>query len=205
MDGRRPPFNYNLSWRVAFSLYRGELSLDAALEACRRLRVKAGIRSNSEVVKVIWEDAARANFLCRPLKERPFAIRHDMAIPVRPRFYIVRNGQPHIFWLQPWKKFELTTEQLGVLASVIKHTYVVDDFEKADLYLLDASADEKNGPRKPAVLSFSDLPLLSDEQLSASLGRFVKAYNAFLTNRKPQQQQPRGRKPDSGQTDLFDR
>ena len=135
-DEGQPPFSYDLSWRLAHALYGGDVSLAAALSACNRIKNTLGARCNADVVQIIWNDAQGAEYFCHPLKGKLFAIRKDLAIPVKPRFYFVKNGIVYIFWLQPWKSFDLSTEQLGVLASVLKMTFVVDDFADAELYLL---------------------------------------------------------------------
>ena len=103
LDAGTPPFSYDLAWRIAFQLYSGNISLVAALEACRRIKVPLGAKCNAEVVNILWRDAQRASYLCHPLKDRLFLIRRDLAIPVRPRFYFVKDGAVHVFWLQPWK------------------------------------------------------------------------------------------------------
>lgn len=201
IDQSTPPVNYSSAWRMARLLYSGDISLRAALDACDRLKPSPNARCNAEVVQIIWKDAQGAEYLCRPLKDRFFAIRRDLEIPVRPKFYFVKNGVVYIFWLQPWKTFDLSTVQLGVLASVIKLVFAVDDFEDAKLYLLDTSA-ENNGLRHPEVFGFHDLPLLSADELKSTLGRFATAYDAFVANRRPKPERPR-RRPDDRQSDLF--
>lgn len=203
IDRGRPPFSYGLSWRIAPALYRGELSLSAALAACKRMKIPIGARCNAEITEIIWRDAQGAQYFCRPLKDRFFQIRKDLVIPVKPKFYFVKDGKVYIYWLQPWKCFDLSTEQLGLLASVIKSTFVRDDFDDADLYLLDTSADGDDGVRTPKVLHFADLPLLSEEGLTAALSRFAVAYDRFVENRKPRPDQMPDR-PDVQQRDLFE-
>lgn len=203
LDAGTPPFSYDLSWRLAFPLYSGAVSLEAALEACRRIRVPLGARCNAEVVEILWRDAQRASYFCHPLKDRLFPIRRDLVIPVRPRFYFVKDGAVHLFWLQPWKTFDLTEEQLGLLASVIRQAFAVDDFEGARLYLLDTSADEEDGQRSPQVFGFDELPMLGDDALKAAFDRFAAAYDAFSAERKPkpERKRPEG---DAGQPRLFE-
>ena len=79
----------------------------------------------------------------------------------------------HVFWLQPWKVFNLTEEQLGILASVIRQAFVVDDFEGAQFHLLDTSADGEDGQRTPQVFGFDDLPILAEDALKAAFDRFA--------------------------------
>lgn len=201
LDASTPPFSYDLSWRLALPLYSGAIKLNAALEACHRLKPPLGAKCNAEVVEIMWQDSQGTSYFCHPLKDRFFPIRHDLLIPVRPRFYFVKNGVVNVFWLQPWKKFSLSEEQLGILASVIKQSFFFDDFENANLYLLDTSADSENERRKPQVFSLDNLPILSDEALKSAFDRFAMAYDIFLVNRKPKS--PRVR-PDTPHPDLFD-
>lgn len=203
LDAGNPPFSYDLSWRLAFRLYSGVVSLDSALEACRRIKAPLGARCNAEVVRMLWQDAQRTSYFCHPLKDRLFPIRRDLLIPVRPRFYFVKDGAVHLFWLQPWKTFDLTEEQLGLLASVIKQTFAIDDFEGARLYLLDTSADEESGQRSAQVFGFDELPMLGDEALKLAFDRFAAAYDIFSAERKPK---PERRRPegDEVQPRLFE-
>lgn len=198
LDSGTPPFSYDLSWRLAFPLYSGALSLEAALEACRRIKVPLGARCNAEVVDILWQDSRRASYFCHPLKDRFYSIRRDLIIPVRPRFYFVKNHTVHLFWLQPWKVFDLTEQQLGILASVIKNTFAVDDFIGAHLYLLDTSADDERGKRYPQVFGFDQLPVLEEEELKVIFDRFAAAYDIFKAERKPK---PERKRPD-GDEDL---
>lgn len=203
LDAGTPPFSYGPSWRMAFPLYSGALNLEAAQEACRRIKPSLGAKCNVEVVEILWQDSQRSSYFCHPLKDRLFPIRRDLAIPVRPRFYFVKDGIVHLFWLQPWKAFDLTEEQLGVLASVIRQTFAVDDFEGAQLYLLDTSADEEHGQRSPQVFGFEDLPMLEDDALKAVFDRFAAAYDTFMAERKPKSERKRP-EDDVGQPRLFD-
>lgn len=202
IDRGRPPFSYELSWRLARPLYSGEISKNAALSACNRIKIPLGARCNAEVVQIIWEDSQGADYFCRPLGGRLFPIRKDLAIPVKPRFYFVKDGTVYVYWLQPWKAFDLTTEQLGLLASVIKMTFMVDEFENADLYLLNTSSDDDSGERRPKVLGLNDLPLLSMPQLTDALTRFASAYDSYLLSRKSRSTSSSHR-PDDDQFDLF--
>lgn len=190
LDADLPPFSYDPASRIAFPLYSGQITLKAALDACQRIKSPLGARCNAEVVEIMWRDAQQASFFCHRLKARLFPIRRDLVIPVWPRFYFVRSDLVRLFWLQPWKVFDLTEEQLGVLASVIKLAFVVDDFEDAQLYLLDTSAAYATAVRRPRVFDFADLPLLSQKTLTAAFDRFALAYDAFVRNRKPRPQRP---------------
>ncbi len=89
-----------------------------------------------------------------------------------------------------------------MLASVLKMPFVIDDFENADLYLLDASADGDGGNRSPKVLGFADLPLLLEHELNDALSRFANAYDAFVANRKPKPERER-QQPEDYQGDFF--
>lgn len=190
LDEGRPPFSYDLSWRIAFPLHKGEISLAAALEACRKQKHPLGARCNAEVVTAMWEEAQRVSYMCHPLKDRYYPIRRDLTIPVCPRFYMVQGEDIKLFWLQPWKTFAFGEEQLGILASVIRDTFAVDDFEGAGLHLIDTSAKSEDADRSVQVLGFDDLPMLSDAALKAAFDRFALAWDRFVANRKPREERP---------------
>jgi hypothetical protein len=185
LDQGIPLFSYRTVMNMAHPLYSGKISLDAAVATCARIKDAQGAKSNEEVARILHADAQKASYMCHPLKDRLFHIRHDLAIPVRPRLFFVKDGLVHIFWLQPWKLFDLTEEQHGIIASVIKNTFVVDDFENARLYMLDTSAPDKASERQPEVYGFDDLPILSYGQLKDVFDRFAAAYDIFIANRRP--------------------
>lgn len=201
LDKGMPPWNYGKAVNMTSLLYSGELSLTAALKACDTIKHPQGVISNAEVIKAVWADSQKASYLCYPLKERLFYIRPDLAIPVRPRFYFVKNDVVHIFWLQPWKIFEMTEEQLGIVASVIKDTFVVDEFSEARLHMLDTSAPEKDSAREPQVFGFDDLPMLSYDQLKSAFDRFAAAYDIFSASRQAKAERPA--RTDERQGNLF--
>lgn len=191
LDAGVPQVNYDLCWRLAHPLYSGVIPFSAALAAAGRITNPVNRRSNEEVIQVLWSDSQRISYHCHPLRPRPFGIRFDLDIIVKPRMYIVENGQAKIFWLQPWKFFELSEEQMGVLATVIRHAFAIDEFEHADLYLLDTSADKYSRARRPRVFGFADLPLLTDAQLKSAFDRFALAYDAYQQNRRPPPKPPK--------------
>ena len=61
LDRGTLPFSYDLSWRMALPLYSGAVSLEVALEGCRRIKVPLGAKCNAEVVSILWQDAQRAS------------------------------------------------------------------------------------------------------------------------------------------------
>lgn len=199
--GKPPPFNYGAAWRLAYAIYSRAISKTAALKACESCG-EVGSVYNAEVVEALLENAPSKEHFCHPLKPRLFPIRQDLAIPVNPKFYFVENDEVFIFWLQPWRTFEFSTESLGVLASVIRLTYAVDDFENAKLHLVDTSAPGPKKPRETKVFGFDDLPLLTHAELTSALGRFAGAYDIHLTTRAPRAERPRKR-PDDPQIKLL--
>lgn len=172
------PFSYDHAKRVAKLLYSGEISLDAAMFGCLTTGNPLGRQSNAEVVKHIWRAAQGRELLCYALSRRQFKIHRDLSIGVHPPFYFVENLRPKLYWLQPRRRYALTAEQLGILASVIKMAFVVDDFEEAgaELELFDVSIPQGGSERAPRILNFSDLPLLSESGLQDALERFAEAY-----------------------------
>jgi hypothetical protein len=198
-------FSYAASRLVSKPLYSGDLSLQQVLDYIEK-RVYAPWRGqNAEVAELIWQAAQGRSFLCHPLKRQHFNIRRDLAIPVKPEFYFVENGQLRIFALQPRRKYILSEEQLGVFASVIRRVFDRIGFEMADLELLDLSCLPGSKNRQLTIYRFSDLPLLSDAELLPHFERFAQAYDNLVSSgySKPVRKAKRKPGPDS-QLGLFD-
>lgn len=201
LDGADIRWSYNPSVKLARAVFSGELSLGAALQACRRL--KTGSKPNENVVRVIWEHGKDKNVFCHDLKSGPYPLGQDLFVPVRAKFFFVENNIPHIFWLQPWKEFLLNRFQLGFLATVLKDFYAIDEFENAELYLLDVSRPPGARERQPVVYKFGDLPLLDEDEFYLACRRLAEAHKIFIEERPPKPKSER-RTTDVRHPGLFD-
>lgn len=172
-------FNYVPVRKVARSLISGELTRGAATQACLSKGSPSGRKQNAEVADLVWEWSKKHSFSCYDIKARTYQIRSDLKIPVKLDFYYVHSGQVYLFWLQPRKTYSLNTQQFGILATVIRQLFAVDDFEGANLQILDLSAPDGSGERATELYGFEELPMLSDAELSGYLGEFAAAYDTL--------------------------
>jgi hypothetical protein len=99
-----------------------------------------------------------------------------------------------LFWLQPRKTFALDHRQRGLHASVIRMTYAKDDFEAADLELLDLSAPAHSNDRACRVYDFAGLPLLAEQEVAEIFANFGSAYDIVCGRGVERPQRPPKRK-----------
>jgi len=158
----QPPggFNYNPSRRIARAAFS---------QAVTQARVRAAV-SNQGV------PAGRA-INCYPLSHGRFAFRRDLSIRVPADFLFVERRTPHVFWFQPRRSFALSELGLGVIASVFRMTFLIDDLASAGIELLDLSAP--NGTRLHVQYTLETLPTLSDAEVTAVLQQLAQAYDAI--------------------------
>jgi hypothetical protein len=209
MDGLKryyekpPQWGYGPAKTIAKPVFSGELSVEAAVEGCRRRGNPLGRDSNAEVAGLVWEAAQGRSFQCFDLSKRPFAIRQDLKFWVDPLFFFVERGRVKIFWLQPRRGFYPTLEGFGTLAVIIRMTFI-DDFDEFDLELLDLSVPPGSKKRVPRTLGFSVLPQLSEDDVRAALERFAQAYDCVRdmgVQRPERRPRPSDIRPGS---DLFE-
>jgi len=158
-----------------------------------------GRKSNLQVAVMLRDHASGRVFKCHDLKPRKVFLSPEHALTVNPGFYFVEDGKVKIFWLQPRRTYALTIEQMGVLNGLLRLSHFRDDFEDAELELLDLSAVD--GVRVPQVFGRADLPVLTEEQLRVGLEHLLRAY---LTLKDIDLKPPRAAKePPPAEPDLF--
>jgi len=198
----RPPFSYDFVRRMAKSLFSGEVSLGQVQKSCELRVHPAGRKQNSEVSELVWQAAQGRSFMCHDLSPRKFYIQKEQAIFVRPLFYFVENGVVKILWLQPRRRYGLSVNQLGILGSVIRHTFLVDDWAEATVQILDCSCPEGGSARALQMYEIEDLPILPDDKLLAAFEILLTAYNELVQSGYQRPVRRPKEKPDS-QHDFF--
>ena len=202
----RPRIGWSYQWvqRNSRKIYSGELT-EASINEYQASGKRKGAKSNVEVALLLRQSAIGRSFQCFPIKPRRVKISREHSLTVSPPFYFVENGVVKIFWLQPRRTFALDDQQAGVLAALLRLSHFRDDFEDARLELYDASApDGKN--REPRVLGLSDLPVVSDRELTRAMEAFVWAYEQvrYTNFRASSPPTSKERKQDERQTTFED-
>jgi hypothetical protein len=199
---RRPgEWNYRPAKAVARPVFSGDLTLSAVLEGCLTRGNPIGRKSNAEVAENIWKIAQGRNFKCYPLKPKLFSIRKDLSFLVDPLFYFVERERVHFFWLQPRRRYSPSMEGLGALSFMIQDTFG-QEYDDAELELLDLSVPDGEFERVARVLRFSDLPKFSKEVLNAEMDRFAQAYDRLC---EVGVKRPERRRPAEHPATLFDK
>lgn len=206
---RRPliGWSYNKVRSASRPIFSGEISV-AAIEAMfvappheeARSPKAIGRKANKEVALLLHEHAKGRTFQCHDLKPRKVFLSPEHALTVSPGFYFVENKRVRVFWLQPRRTYALTLQQMGVLNGLLRLSHFRDDFEDAELELLDLSAVD--GVRRPQVFERADLPVLTDDQLKVGLEHLLRAYLA-LKDRDLKPERP-AKEPPPAHPGLFD-
>lgn len=170
-------FNYGTAYRLAPHILSHKIPLAAGLQECETDWSVAGRTQNAEVLRHVWHQGEGRKIVCYPLSSREFPIRSDLSIRVNPVCFFVEDKQAKIYCLQPRRGFSLNTQQLALYVSIVKMRFLVDDFERAGIELLDLSVPAGSKDRAPRILHLSDLPILSDSAVEAALQRFASAYD----------------------------
>lgn len=189
-------------------IFSGELTADSieamfkapATEDPRSARA-TGRKANREVALLLRNHATGRSFKCHDLKPRRVALSAEHSITVSPGFYFVEQGTVKIFWLQPRKTYALSLPQMGILNGLLRLSHFRDDFEHAELELLDMSAVD--GVRVPKAFARTDLPIPSEDELSVGLEHLLRAY-LLLADRDDLRPERPSREPAASQPTLFE-
>jgi hypothetical protein len=174
-DGRHGDFTYTPSRQVASAAFSHGVVQSQIWAAIMSGGIPSGRKQNLEVVDHLWEAGEGRSVNCYALSHQRFPIRRDLSIRVPADFLFVEDGVPHVFWFQPRRTFALTQLGLGVIASIFRMTFLVDDLARAGIEMLDLSAPDK--VRVHARYTLENLPTLSDAEVTAVVQQLVQAYD----------------------------
>lgn len=195
-------FSYRLSHGLCRHAYGRTLPLQQILAGCERLHNKQGRNCNKEILRLVWDLAAGRPIYTSELPTKTLVLRKDLSIRVAPAFYYVESRRASAFYLQPRKdrKYALSLAQMGLLASIMKATYLVDDFEGVGFEICDLSAPPGQD-RQPRIFTLKDFNLLSEAEVNELLQRFARAYDTLKARGIEQKKRP-PKRPPAG-PDLF--
>jgi len=199
-----PPgyFSYAPFHRLAPRIATGGLSRLQAVRICELAATDQGRKPNGEVAGLMWDAFAGRESMAFQLTPRDFFVRKELAIPIRPVCYFVERGRPTVLFVQPRKRFGLSITEHGIAASLAKSCFVVDDFEAADIEILDLSVPTGAKQRHPRTFRLSDLALLDDVELAKLMGVFVEAHDIVQTMNIVRPKRKQCENP-ADQEDLF--
>ena len=195
-----PLWTYSPVRRVASPLLARELPLSAALAACERRGSAVSRRMNAEVAQLVWDAGEGRTMQCYPLSRRYFSIRHDLQLRIPADFYLVEQGRPVVFWLQPRKGFALDDFGRRLLASVV-HRELSLEWDEFDFEMLDTSPLSPGEARCARTFRFADLPLLSEREIAAVMQQFADAFDVVseMDLTPARNSERRTDQPDAGQ------
>jgi hypothetical protein len=195
-------FNYRCARGLARFVYGRQTSLQQIVDGCMRERTEQGRSCNREVIELLWNITKGRSVQTFDLAPAYLPIRKDLSIRVALPFYFVENGRPCAFWLQPRRGYALSVGELALLASMVKHAVLVDDFRDVDFEVCDMSAPNPKSDRKPTLYHLDSFKILSREELGAKLQFVAIAYDRLVA-RGVQRSQRTPKNPPSTGRDLF--
>lgn len=193
-------FNYSAAQRMAGNAFSGAVPLGALLARCEQLSPKAARKPNAEVLRLVRSAGQGREVRPYAVAPRVLRFRSDIEIKISPTFGFVEGGAASIYWLQPRKAFALNLEQLGILVSVIRFAYLVEDFEGVGLELLDLSVPVGLAKRSSTTYRLGDLPLLSASAINDMFTRFLVAFDEAKMPARPRR--PSRRPGEDGQFNM---
>ncbi len=193
------------SYRPAHTLCRfafgRTLPLEQILAGCHRVRNKQGLRSNVEVLSLLWNLSKERSVRTYELRPQKLHLRRDLSIRVSPPFLFVENDKGSLFWLQPRKGHAHSLSELGLLAAIVRATYLVGDLRDVGFEVCDLSAP-LGKLRNPRTYTLESLRVPSEPEVQENLQCFARAYDN-LTARGVEAKKRKPKQPPAG-PDLLD-
>jgi hypothetical protein len=195
-------FNYVRASSLSRFAFEHNVALDQILDACEQEKTKQGKKSNADVLRLLWDSAAGRSVRTYKMGPKYLAIRRDLKIRVAPAFYFVEDGKANEFWLQPRKTYALDHFALALLASIVKATFLVDDFESVGFEVCDMSAPTPRDERKLTTYSLNSFRIMDEQELAEKFQFFASAYDRLVA-RGVKHSERITRRPPPAEPDLF--
>lgn len=173
-------FNYRRALKLSRFVFGREVGLSQILESCKAEKTEQGRKSNSDVLRLLWGASDSRSVRTYELAPKFLAIRKDLRIRVAPPFYFVEGDKAYVFWLQPRKNYALDHAALGFLASMIKATFLVDDFHDVGLEVCDMSSPSPKQDREITSYHLESFNIMSEGEATHKLQLFALAYDRLV-------------------------
>ncbi len=204
------PVRYTKARSIAMPAFSRAISFKSLEQACYATGIDAEAKMNAEVTRLIWDHGDGRNVRCFDLRDKRLSIpdgrirlRRDVVVRVNVDFLYVEAQKIRYFWAQFRKTFALSDVQLGVIASVFRRTFLVDEHEAADLDIFDMSVPAGASDRYPRLLRLSELTTIADDAVIEVLQRVVDAYDIVCSKDIDWRAARTRRPPKSFEGDLF--
>lgn len=194
-------FSYRVAQTLCRHAFGHTVPIEQILAGVTRVRNKQGFMSNVEVLNLLWDLSKGRRVLTQELPVKRLSLRNDLSMRVAPPFLFVENNRPSVFWFQPRKTHCLSFAETAFLASLIKATYLIDDYEGVGFEICDLGAPDGK-KREPRIYTLNDFDLLPEGEVQERLQRFARAYDALKAEGITQKKRKPADKPKD--PDLFD-
>jgi hypothetical protein len=179
------PIDYRIARQLCRVAFSHGVPWSALLAACDRSEIATERKMNAEVTRMVWDLGNDREVQCFAPNDKRLTIppgrivlRRDVAVRVNIDFLYVESQRIRYFWAQFRKSFALSDSELGVMASVLRRTFLADEGREVDLEIFDLSEPSAAVGRYPRVLRLSELPTIPDAQVVDVLQRVVDAFDS---------------------------
>jgi len=197
-------WNYRSGTRAIKQSYRGYHNLDQLIAGCSNEATNVGRKSNETIVRMAAPVAFGRSTQVFDLPRRQFAFGRNLFAGYRIPFFFVENAVIKLYFLQPRKMFNLTYDQICMVATIHKRYLLDIEFfgQRVDLEYVDLSADIDSSGRALQHYTLDSLELWSDKRLQDRLTIIAEALEYVKTSGivKPRDRRP----PTAPDMPLFD-
>lgn len=201
-----PPFNYQSLNKMLLDLVRGVATYDQVEKAISGIGFEVQRNSYRRALAPAWKyiQSLRHNYALE-IEARSYAISRNMRVPcVPPMVCGTQHGQV-VPWLMLWKKNVLRDEQMALFVSLVSEVMAQDgELDSAELVVVDTSDGSLDKDGAPALIRYSDIEPIPQDQLGRMLETFVLGFKQAEEELKSKSS-PRTRsvQPDAEDDDQF--
>jgi hypothetical protein len=199
------PWNYVPGTRIVKCSYKGMHDIKLLLTGCSKETNDVGRKSNEDIVRLAAPNAFDRSTQVFDLPRRQFHFGRDLNAGYRIPFFFVENRIVKLFFLQPRKSFNLTYDQLCMVATIHKRFLLDMEFygQAADVEYVDLSADPVSKVREMHCYSLNTLELWTEQRLADRLSLIAEAIE-FVRLSGLARPRPRRSRPVCADMPLFD-
>ncbi|GLS29486.1 hypothetical protein SAMN04488498_11280 [Mesorhizobium albiziae] len=172
-------FNYLDGTKRVRSAHKGLHDLKALMSASPSRAKMVGHAHNMDVVRLAAPNAFGRKTSVFNLPPRKLPYGGDRLASYRLPFFFVEEGSVKGYFLQPRKNTHFTTEQYGLMATVVKRNLLDTEFygERVEFEVVDVSRKVNDNERSLSVYTLSELQLWSEADVAQHFRVVAAALN----------------------------
>ena len=199
------PWSYRAGTYCVKQSYRGLHDIKLLKAGCAREKIEQSKKSNENIVELAAPIAFGRKTQVFDLPRRKFPFGRDLFAGYRIPFFFTEDGIVKLYYLQPRKEFQLTHDQLCMVATIHKKYLLDTEFFglRCDLEYVDLCGNPKTKVREVHKYSLADLDLWPESRLAKRLTMISEALE-FVRNSGVVKPRKRREVPVDPKMPLFD-